>query len=106
MSWTRTLDYDPVTKTATKMHYDAAGDIITTYDEQDVAQIAADAKALRNDQPSWRKWKGDWHHIGVIPNNVYWMLWKEGRLPSQDMNAFRKWWNENQDTWATKTGRL
>ena len=106
MSWTRTLDVDPVTHTVTKMHYDAANDMMYTYDEQDVQSVYDTAKELRKDQPSWGKWKGDWHQVGMIPNIVYWKLWQEGKLPSQDPAAFRKWWNENQNSWNTKTGRL
>ena len=106
MSWTRTLDTDPVTKTRTVMHYDSVSDIATTYDEQNVQDIFDTAKEARKAEPSWGKWKGDWHMVGMLPNVVYWDLWQKGMLPSQDPSAFRKWWNENQGTWNTKTGRL
>jgi len=106
MSWTRTLDTDPVTRTVTKVHYDAATDIMTTFDEQEVGDIYDVAKEVRKAQPKWGKWKGDWHMVGILPNVVYWDLWKKGMLPSQDPAAFRKWWNEHQGSWNTKTGRL
>lgn len=108
MSSTWTLDDDPVTGTRTKLHYDAGTETFRAYDEQRVSDIHRDVKEIQNAQPSWGKWKGDWHHIGKIPNNVYWKLWQEGRLPSQDKDAFKRWWNErqNQEAWATKTGRL
>jgi hypothetical protein len=106
MSWTRILDDDPVTRTRTVMHYDATEDRVIVSDEQNVQAIYEGAKAARNDQPSWRKWRGDMHYIGELPDVVYWDLWRKGMLPSQDLAAFKKWWNTNQDTWATKTGRL
>ena len=105
-SWTRTVDDDPVTRTRTIMHYDAETDMVTVADQQNVTDAAELAKAIRNEEPSWRKWQGDSHLVGIIPDVVYWQLWKEGRLPSQDQAAFRRWWNEHQGTWNTKTGRL
>jgi len=106
MSWTRILDDDPVTGTRTMMHHDGADDTVSVYDEQNVQAIYEQAKAARNNQPSWGKWKGDFHQVGLLPDVVYWDLWRKGMLPSQDAAAFKRWWNENQDTWNTKTGRL
>ena len=106
MSYTRMIEDDPATLTKTYMHYDSESDMVTTYDEQNVDDIHDIVKEARKTQPSWRKWKGDFHQIGMIPNTVYWYLWKKGMLPSQDKEAFRKWWNENQSLWNTKTGRL
>lgn len=107
MSWTRTVDEDPVSLTRAVMHYDSATDTVTNVEYQNVKSIADIAEEHRKNQPSWRPWKGDFHLVGVLPNIVYWKLWKEQRLPSQDLAAFKKWWNtEGQHTWNTKTGRL
>jgi hypothetical protein len=106
MSWTRTLDDDPVTASRTVVSYDSAADTMTVSEQQDVSAIAEIANEYRKAEPSWRPWKGDWHLVGQLPNVVYWDLWKQGRLPSQDVNAFRKWWATDGKVWATKTGRL
>lgn len=107
MGLTRTLSYDPRTKTREifRSNDDGTFDIITMQDVEDVQQDAHDMKkAFRG--PGGGRWKGDgFHKVAMVPMTVLTEWYQNGTL--KDQNTLKKWVNDPANAvFRTRPGRI
>jgi len=108
MSWhKRLLEYDPVQGKTEWFYSDGEGTIVLETD-WDLDVIAENCKGLYNAVDQRAPWKGEWHHVGVIPHAIQeWYLRTHGKNLLTDREHCRHWLNDSaNEAFRTRPGKL
>lgn len=101
----RTFDLDPFNAVEEIFHYDEATGNFCIESRQDIEPLVEMSKASWNGVDARAGWKGDWHHVAVLPPVIYYDLQKKGIL--DDPKALKKWLNDSDNrVFRTRPGRV
>lgn len=112
MTETLRFNVDPDTGIVRTLHFDDETGACTIQTTQDVGGMLEDLARRRNEYDERTPWKGDLHHVGSIPLNVYYELrdkYRDKISGRVDKAAFAvaslKWLRENPK-FTARPGRL
>ena len=104
---TREFERIPEAGIVKLFHFDSDTEEVTLEIQHDVEPVVGATRSVYNDFDERANWKGDWHHVGIIPMEILQDIMTKNPAREDQQRALRTWLN-NPDNRAfrSRPGRV